>query len=108
MTVGEQLKNSRRTQASSVHRVGGSVGGDGRPAANGLSAAVTRLDTRPATYVTAVPGSNAVGHSRKDGTAGAVTAVVTSALPAAAVDDIVCAAKELSGSGSLGLRRRPC
>ena len=47
--VGEELKNSRRTQANSVHRVGGSVGSDGRPAANGLSAAVTRLDTMPVT-----------------------------------------------------------
>ena len=47
-----------------------------------------------------MPGSNAVGHSRRDGTAGAVIAVVTAALPAVSVDDIDRAAKELSEASS--------
>jgi hypothetical protein len=47
--------------------------------------------------VTNVPGSNAVGHGRRDGTAGAVTAVVTAAVLISDVDDIGCAAKELTG-----------
>jgi hypothetical protein len=57
---------------------------------------LTTLDTRPPTYVTKVAGSNAVGHGRSDGTVGVVTAVVTAAVLTCDVDDIVCAAKELT------------
>jgi hypothetical protein len=48
--------------------------------------------------VTKVPGSNAVGQSLRDGTAGGVTAVVTAAVRIPTVDDMVCAAKELTGT----------
>jgi hypothetical protein len=92
---GEALNNSRRTHASSVHTVGGSAGAAGRPAAIGLSTALTTLDTRPPTYVITVPGSKAVGRGRNDGTAGGVTAVVTTAVRIFVVDDMVCAATEL-------------
>jgi hypothetical protein len=45
-----------------------------------------------------VAGSNAVGQGLRDGTAGGVTAVVTAALSTSAVDENVCAAKELADS----------
>jgi hypothetical protein len=44
-----------------------------------------------------VPGSNAVGHGLRDGTAGGVTAVVTAAVLISEFNDILCAAKELAG-----------
>src|SRR5829696_465757 len=91
---GDPLNNSRRTHASSVHTVGGSAGGAGNPAANGFNTALTRLDTKPPTYLTTVPGSNAVGHGRKDGTAGNVTA----ALWTSSTAENVCAAKELTAT----------
>src|SRR5436309_2763318 len=99
---GDPLNNSRRTHSSSVHTVGGWAGPAGTPAANGSSTALTRLDTKPPTYVTTVLGSYAVGQSRKDGTRGGVTAVVTAVVTAAVfictVDDNVCAATELAST----------
>jgi hypothetical protein len=50
--------------------------------------------------VTKVVGSNAVGHGRKDGTVGAVTAVVTAVVLISAVDDNVCAVKEVIGAAT--------
>ncbi len=47
-----------------------------------------------------MPGSKAVGHGRNDGTVGVVSAVVTAEVFISAVDDIVCAAKELTGSSA--------
>lgn len=45
-----------------------------------------------------MPGSDAVGLGLGDGTAGGSTAVVTAAVRISAFDDIVCAAKELTGT----------
>jgi hypothetical protein len=46
--VGVSLNSSRRTHASNAHG-DGSAGRAGIPAANGLSTALTRLDTTPVT-----------------------------------------------------------
>ena len=45
--MGTVCSNSRRTNASSVHTVGGSTGGVGALLANGDSTALTRVDTMP-------------------------------------------------------------
>src|SRR5829696_9133943 len=92
--VGDSLEtvgsNSRRTNASSVHIVGGSTGATGAPAAYGFNTALTRLATMPGAAPTGSGRVAAVG----------AACMVTTALCLASVHDGAAANGLSAPSGS--------